>query len=56
MSDEKLTIPEFKYLQNQKWYEEAVKSTRTRKSLALQFSCIMVRLPQGRFLFSVAND
>ena len=54
MSDQKLTIPEFKYLQNQKWYEEAVKSTRARKSLAL--SCIMVRLPQGRFLFLVANN
>ena len=32
MSDEKLTILEFKYLQNKKWYKQAVKSTRTRKS------------------------
>ena len=32
MSDEKRTILEFKDLQNKKWYKQAVKSTRTRKS------------------------
>ena len=32
MSDEKLTILEFKYLQKKKWYKQAVKSPRTRKS------------------------
>ena len=32
MSDKKLVTFEFKYLENKKWYKEAVKSTRTRKS------------------------
>ena len=32
ISDEKLNILKFKYLQNKKWYKQAVKSTRTRKS------------------------
>ena len=32
MFDKKLTIFEFKYLQNKKWYKQAVKSTRTTKS------------------------
>ena len=32
MSDKKLTILELKYLQNKKWYKQAVKSTRTRKN------------------------
>ena len=31
MSDKKLTILEFKYLRNKKWYKQAVKRTRTRK-------------------------
>ena len=32
MSDKKLVILEFKYLQNTKWQKQAVKSTRRRKS------------------------
>ena len=32
MSDEKLVILEFNYLQNKKWQKQAVKSTRIRKS------------------------
>ena len=32
MSDQKLAILEFTYLQNKKWQKQAVKSTRTRKS------------------------
>ena len=31
MSDEKLTLLEFKYLQNKRWYKRAVKITRARK-------------------------
>ena len=27
------TIPEFKYLQNKEWYQQAVKSTRTRTDI-----------------------
>ena len=32
ISDEKLVLLEFKYLQNKKWQKQAVKSTRTMKS------------------------
>ena len=32
ISNEKRNILKFKYLQNKKWYKQAVKSTRTRKS------------------------
>ena len=32
MSDKKLVKLEVKYLQNKKWYKQAVKSTRIRKS------------------------
>ena len=32
MSDENLVILEFKYLQNKKWYKQAVKSARIKKS------------------------
>ena len=32
MSDENLAILEFKYLQNKKWYKQAVKSARIKKS------------------------
>ena len=32
MSDKNLAILEFKYLQNKKWYKQAVKSARIKKS------------------------
>ena len=32
ISDEDLVILEFKYLQNKKWYKQAVKSARIKKS------------------------
>ena len=31
MSDEKVVILEFKYLQNKKWYKKTVKSTTVKK-------------------------
>ena len=33
MSDEKLVVPEFKYLQNKKWQKKAVKSARIKKNI-----------------------
>ena len=32
MSDKNLVILEFKYLQNKKWYKQAVKSARIKRS------------------------
>ena len=43
ISGENLVVLEFKYLQNKKWYKQAVKSARIKKSYNILAILILLR-------------